>query len=61
MINISVERYLKLLNDERTLKHLHAGGVDNWEWYSESLPDEEILREHIKPGIIVEDERKVVE
>lgn len=57
MINISVKRYLKLLNDERTLQHLHNGGVDNWEWYSESLPEEEILREHIKPGIIVEDEK----
>ena len=55
MINISVERYLKLLNDERTLQHLFNGGVDNWEWFSESLPEEKILREHIEPGIIVEE------
>lgn len=57
MINISVERYLKLLNDERTLQSLRNGGIDVLEWYSEASPEEEILREHIKPGIIVEEEK----
>lgn len=54
MINISVERYLKLLNDESILESLLAGGVDNWEWYGDSLPEKEILVEDIAPGIIVE-------
>ena len=55
MINISKERYLKLLNAERTLNALYAGGVSNWEWFNESLPEREILEEHIKPGIIIEE------
>lgn len=55
MINITKERYLKLLNAERTLNALYAGGVSNWEWFDDSLPEREILEEHIKPGIIIEE------
>lgn len=36
---ISMERYKELLAAERKLLCLEAGGVDNWEWYSESLQD----------------------
>lgn len=34
---IPMERYLELLKAEAELDKLHAGGVDNWEWYEESL------------------------
>lgn len=34
---ISKEEYEDLLDRDRTLAALEAGGVDNWEWYDESL------------------------
>jgi hypothetical protein len=34
---ISVVEYKELLRDSRMLSALHNGGVDNWEWYDESL------------------------
>lgn len=37
VIAISKERYEELLESESILLALEAGGVDNWEWYSESL------------------------
>ncbi len=41
-VEISKERLAKLLRDERELQLLEKGGVDNWEWYGDSLfhPDE---------------------
>ena len=36
---ISVEEYENLKRDSAILAALEAGGVDNWEWYSESLRD----------------------
>ncbi len=39
MITISKKRYESLLESEKELDCLHAGGVDNWEWYHESLQD----------------------
>lgn len=42
MVTIDNERYVRLLVAEETLRRLDAGGVDNWEWYSESLnPDDQ--------------------
>jgi hypothetical protein len=38
-ISIPIERYKELIKSERILGLLKAGGVDNWEWYSESLAD----------------------
>lgn len=39
-VTISKEEYLRLLKSEEKLSLLEAGGVDNWDWYSESLfPD----------------------
>ena len=32
-----------LLRDSDKLHRLECGGVDNWEWYSEALNDEEDL------------------
>lgn len=34
---ISKNEYEKLLDRDRKLSALEAGGVENWEWYSESL------------------------
>lgn len=36
-VTISSDVYNRLVQAERELNALHAGGVDNWEWYSESL------------------------
>lgn len=36
-VTIPAGEYARLKEDSDTLAKLHAGGVDNWEWYSESL------------------------
>lgn len=36
-VTIPRTEYEDLKEDSKTLAKLHAGGVDNWEWYSESL------------------------
>jgi hypothetical protein len=36
---ITVDKYARLLRDRALLRALENGGVDNWEWYSESLKD----------------------
>lgn len=36
-VTISSKRFQELIEAEEELLALHAGGVDNWEWYSESL------------------------
>jgi hypothetical protein len=42
-ITISKDEYLRLRLAEEKLNLLDGGGVDNWEWYSESLyPDKTI-------------------
>ena len=41
-VTITKKRYLELKVDSETLTRLEAGGVDNWDWYDESLnPDGE--------------------
>lgn len=42
-MEISDERYNELIEAENTLNALYAGGVDNWEWYSQSLEDAGLL------------------
>lgn len=37
IISIPLHRYNKLIEKENELEALWAGGVDNWEWYYESL------------------------
>lgn len=37
MITITKEQYDELIRDSKILNALYAGGVDNWEWYSDSL------------------------
>lgn len=39
MIEITEERYEELLDAEKKLDALEAGGVDNWQWYGDSLKD----------------------
>lgn len=36
-VTISAAEYKKMQRDLAKLNALEAGGVDNWEWYSESL------------------------
>ncbi|MGI4813198.1 MAG: hypothetical protein ACRYGG_07670 [Janthinobacterium lividum] len=36
-VQITKDRYKELLHSEKILDALYAGGVDNWEWYDESL------------------------
>lgn len=38
-VTISSERLAELLEAEEELNALHAGGVDDWEWYDQSLKD----------------------
>ena len=38
-VTITVEEYTQLLDAQNKLSALENGGVDNWEWYSESLAD----------------------
>lgn len=42
-ITINKKAYDSLVADRETLQALYAGGVDNWEWYSESLRDAGLL------------------
>lgn len=37
MVTISKKEYESLLDDAAWRRALEAGGVDNWEWYHESL------------------------
>lgn len=37
MVCISKEKYDQLIDDSEKLYWLECGGVDNWEWYGESL------------------------
>lgn len=38
-VTISKKEYENLKDAQHMLQCLHAGGVDNWEWYSDSLRD----------------------
>ena len=42
-VTISKAEYEALKRDSMILAALEAGGVDNWEWYSESLRDAGLL------------------
>ncbi len=37
MGQITEEEYKQLKKDQKMLRALEAGGVDNWEWYEDSL------------------------
>lgn len=36
-VEISINEYEELLKSEAKLRLLEEGGVDNWEWYGDSL------------------------
>ena len=38
-VTISIKAYNELINRSRILDALEAGGVDNWEWYGDSLQE----------------------
>lgn len=42
-MEVPIDRIRGLLIAEETLRRLHDGGVDNWEWYGESLNGDEDL------------------
>lgn len=37
LVTITKEEYDRLIDDSFKLSCLDSGGVDNWEWYHESL------------------------
>lgn len=41
VVIIPKNKFANLLRDSDKLYRLECGGVDNWEWYSESLNDDE--------------------
>ena len=36
-VDVPLKEYKELIRDQKVLRALEAGGVDDWEWYSESL------------------------
>lgn len=55
-ITITRERLFNLLDAERELEALRAGGVEDWDWYSASIDDhyvdltnEDLDKETAKP------------
>ena len=45
LITITKKEYESLINDALNLAALKAGGVDNWEWYYDSLKNAGLLEE----------------
>lgn len=39
MVTITKEEYESLLDDRNWRSALESGGVDNWDWYYDSLKD----------------------
>jgi hypothetical protein len=38
-VTITKKEYSDLLKSQKKLEALESGGVDNWEWYDQSLQD----------------------
>lgn len=45
MVNISDEEYALLLAAQAELSALHSAGVDNWDYYYDSLRDAGLVEE----------------
>jgi len=58
---ISEERLRSLLESEDALASLEDGGVDNWDWYDESLKDHRENFEKNLPKILKEFEEIKIE
>ena len=41
MVTITEKEYNELVEDQKILNALRAGGVDDWEWYDASLENYE--------------------
>jgi len=55
---ITFPRLAELLKAELKLQALHDGGVDNWDWYGDSMPDEadlDAIDEAAKMGTLTVD------
>ena len=39
MVTITLKEYQSLLDDRKWRECLESGGVDNWEWFHESLQE----------------------
>jgi len=39
-VTVDKARFISLLNAEEMLSCLESGGVDNWDWYCESLKEQ---------------------
>jgi hypothetical protein len=50
-VSITKEEYVKLLKRDEELSFLEAGGVDNWEWYEDSLEGIEASFEKIEKDV----------
>lgn len=48
-VTITKKRLAQLERSEAELNALHAGGVDNWDWYSDSLRDAGLLEDDDEP------------
>lgn len=59
MAEITETRLAELLRTERKMQALETGGVDNWEWYGESLKD--FHKEEDKQSLIYEAAEDLVE
>lgn len=54
-VKVPIKRYLELEESESRLNALESGGVDNWDWYGDSLENlEEFTEEMITLPIIEE-------
>ncbi len=62
-ITITEDEYIRLKVDSETLRRLEVGGVDNWEWYGESLnqDDEESIEEFEEKLIVSLDKDDIEE
>jgi hypothetical protein len=65
VVDISEKDYIELIINTIKLERLESGGVDDWEWYSDSLypgDDEEYdeIRNKIKDEIYNKTEKGVV-
>lgn len=58
-VTITKDEYFRLCVDAEKLKRLECGGVDNWNWYGESLnPDGEPSFEEYENRLMKEIEAK---
>ena len=51
-VTMTLQRFEYLINRDKLLSALEAGGVDNWEWYGEST------REYYR-GILTEETKEI--